>query len=82
MGTGLIDRVKEIFLMGFNRLYSSDQVLCDRILHSPLTFGNTLLDSEAFNLSLPPSNVEILFSLNSMKAFKAPGPDRLHVGFF
>ena len=66
-----IDRVKAIFLMGFKRLYSSDQVLCDRILHSPLPFGNTLSNSEALKLSLLPSDAKILFGLNSMKAFKS-----------
>ena len=66
-----INRVKAIFLMGFKRLYSSDQVLCDRILHSPLPFGNTLSNSEALKLSLLPSDAEILFALNSMKAFKS-----------
>lgn len=76
-----IDRVKEIFLMSFMKLYSSDQVLCERNLQAPLLFGNTLSDSKALNLSLPPSNAKILFALNSMKAFKASGLDRLHAGF-
>ena len=56
--------------------------MCDRVLNLPLSFGNTLSDSEALNLSLPPSDAEILFALNSMKAFKAPRPDRLHACFF
>ena len=77
-----IDRVKEIFLKGFKKLYSSEQVWCERTLQSPLPFGNSLSDSEALNLSLLPSDAEILFALNSMKAFKAPGPDGLHAGFF
>ena len=68
--------------MGFKRIYSFDQVLCDRILHSPLPLGNTLSDFEAFNLSLPPSDAEILFALNSTKAFKAPGLDGFYAGFF
>ena len=33
-------------------------------------------------MSLLPSDAEILFALNSMKDFKAPGPDGLHAGFF
>lgn len=77
-----IDRVKVIFLMGFKKLYSSEQILCERNFQNPLPFENSLLDSEALNLSLPPSDAEILFALNSMKAFKAPGPDGLHAGFF
>nr|POE78860.1 transposon tx1 uncharacterized 149 kda protein [Quercus suber] len=77
-----IDRVKEIFLMGFKKLYSSEQVFCERTFQNPFLFENSLSDSEAFNLTLPPSDAEILFALNSMKAFKAPGPDGLHAGFF
>ena len=77
-----IDRVKEIFLMGFKKLYSSEQVWCERTLLTPLPFENSLSNSEAFNLSLPPSDAEILFALNSMKDFKAPGPDGLHARFF
>ena len=38
--------------------------------------------SEALNLSNPPSDVEILFALNSMKVFKAPRLDGFHAGFF
>ena len=77
-----IDRVKEIFLMGFKKLYSSEQVWCERTLLTPLPFENSLSDSEALNLSLLPSDAEILFARNSMKAFKPPGPDDLHAGFF
>ena len=38
--------------------------------------------SEALNLSNPPSDVEILFALNSMKVFKALGLDGFHAEFF
>lgn len=33
-------------------------------------------------IASPPSDMEILKALNTMKPFKAPGVDRLHAGFF
>ena len=39
-------------------------------------------ESEAANLTLAPTDAEILFALNSIIAFKAPCPDGLHTGFF
>ena len=77
-----MDRVKEIFLEGFTKLYSSEQVSSPRTPSNIFVWGNKLSESEAANLTLAPTDVEILFALNSIKAFKAPGPDGLHVGFF
>ena len=77
-----MDRVKEIFLEGFTKLYSSEQVSSPRTPSNIFVWRNKLFESEAANLTLAPTDAEILFALNSIKAFKAPGPDGLHVGFF
>ena len=77
-----LERVKMIFVAGFKKLCSSEQIACDRIWDHSLPFDNSLSSSETLYLSNPPSNAEILFALNSMKAFKAPRPDGIHSGFF
>ena len=77
-----VDRVKEIFLEGFAKLYSSEQVFSPRIPINIFVQGNRLSKSEAVNLTLVPMDAKILFALNSMKAFKALGLDGLHAGFF
>ena len=71
-----------IFVVGFKKFYSSKQIACDRTWDHSLPFDNSLSSSEALNLSNPPSDAEILFALTSMKAFKAPGPDGIHVGWW
>ena len=77
-----IARVKDIFIDGFERLYKSDKKTCLRIPDHFPVWGHCLSESEACNLAISPSDAEILFALKSMKAFKAPGPNGLHAGFF
>ena len=77
-----MDKVKEIFLEGFAKLYSSEQVLSRKTPSNIFVWENRLSESKAANLTLAPTDAEILFALNSMKAFKALGPNGLHVGFF
>lgn len=77
-----MDRVKGIFLEGFAKLYSSEQVSSPRTPTNFFVWGNRLSESEAANLILVLTDVEIFFALNSMKAYKAPGPDGLYAGFF
>ena len=74
--------MKDIFINGFERLYRIDQEVCHKTLDRILVGGNYLSESEARNLAETPSDAEVLFALKSMKAFKAPGLDGLHVGFF
>ena len=74
-----LERVKMIFV---KKLCSSEQIAYDRIWDHSLPFDNSLSSSEALYLSNPPSNAEILFALNSIKAFKAPRPYGIHSGFF
>ena len=76
------DGVQRIFLNGFASLYNTEQVCCPLEPTTIPVWGNRLSDSEALHLAAPPSDAEIFFALNSMKPFKAPGPDGLHAGFF
>ena len=76
------DRVNDIFLEGFEKLYRIEHISSPRIPVNIFVWGNQLSESEAVNLTLAPTDAKILFALNSMKAFKAPGPDGLYVGFF
>ena len=79
-----LERVQRIFLNGFATLYNIEQVCCPLEPTTIAIWGNHLSELEALNLATRPSDVEILFALNSMKPFKvkASGPDGLHVGFF
>ncbi|KAK9997319.1 hypothetical protein SO802_022005 [Lithocarpus litseifolius] len=65
----------------FSKLFSTE------LLSSPLSppsvdITSPQLSFESHNISLPVSNVEIKNALWSLKAFKSPGPDGLHAGFF
>ena len=64
------ERVQKIFLNGFTTLYNIKQVCF------PLE-PTTIL-----NLATPPFDAKILFALNSMKPFKALGPNGLYARFF
>ncbi|XP_075665344.1 uncharacterized protein LOC142635008 [Castanea sativa] len=77
-----IERVKDIFTNVFDRLYRAEQGLCLKAPSQIPIWGNCLLESEAHNLATDPTDAEILFALKTMKAFKAPGLDGLHAGFF
>ena len=56
--------------------------MCHKTLDQIPVWGRCLFESEACNLAETPSNVEILFALKSMKAFKASRLDGLQAGFF
>ena len=77
-----VDRVKEIFQAGFSSLYYTEQSSSSRVPECIYVWGNCLFEFEAFNLTYVPTDAEILFALNCMKAFKATGPDELHAGLF
>ena len=74
--------VKEFILIGYKKLFLTE------LIYSPLSskvshFSSCFLTEEEKNkLSLQISKEEIRASLWAFKAFKAPGPDGLHVGFF
>ena len=77
-----IERVKDIFTNGFDKLYKTEQVMCHKGPSQIPIWGNCLSASEAQNLAADPTDAEILFALKSMKAFKALGIDGLHARFF
>ena len=70
------------FSWWFQEIILLEAVACDRTWDLSLPFDNTLSGLEVLNLSLPFSNAEILFALNSVKAFKAPRLDGIHARFF
>ena len=77
-----VERVKDVFTNGFEKLYRIDQIVCPNTPDQISIWGNCLSKSVAQNLVATPTDAEIFFALKSMKAFKAPGPDGLHAGFF
>ena len=77
-----IERVKDIFTNGFDRLYRTEKVMCHKAPSQIPIWGNCLSKSEAQNLATDPTDAKKNFALKTMKAFKAPGPDGLHAGFF
>ena len=76
------DKVKEHIQSEFSKPYTSE--LCSAYLHSPVTNFSCclLLDVEKCRMGREVSDEEIRAALWSRKAFKAPGPNGLHAGFF
>ena len=82
IGKKILTGWKKSFINGFERLYKIDLEACLKSPdHIPI-WGHCLSELEARNLFASPSDAEILFALKSIKAFKAPRPDGLHVIFF
>jgi hypothetical protein len=77
-----LEDIKAHFISGFHSLYQTDQISC-QLTPTPLPcWGAILSIEEANTIASPPSDSEILYALNSMKPFKAPGNDGLHASFF
>ena len=68
-----VERVKDVFTNGFDKLYRTDQIVCPNNPDQIPIWGNYLSESEAQNMAATPTDVEIFLALKSMKAFKAPG---------
>lgn len=64
-----IERVKDIFTNGFDRLYRTKQVMCQKAPNQIPIWGNCLSKSKAQNLAVDPTDAEILFALKTMRAF-------------
>ena len=77
-----VERVKDVFTNDFDKLYRIDQIVCPNTPDQIPIWGNCLSESKAQNLAATSTDAKIFFALKSMKAFKAPGSDGLHVGFF
>ena len=76
------DQVMDILLSGFKELYQTQHLTSISTTNFELNWVVALLDEDSCKLSSIPSNLEILRALSSLKPYKAPGIDGLHVGFF
>jgi hypothetical protein len=77
-----VEEVKVHFVEGFKNIYQTEQTQCDLKLEPLPSWGALLSQEDVISLAKPFSELEIFAALQSMKAFKAPGPDGLHAGFF
>ena len=67
---------------GFMKLYTTSQEAATWKIEHNLSWQAKLSNEEKVNLSHMVTDEEIKAALWSLKAFIAPGPDGLHVGFF
>ena len=74
--------IKEVVRNGFNAIYTTSFVTGSRYAPSLLQWQARLSDEEKESVGGMASEEEIKSALWSLKAFKAPGPDGLHAGFF
>lgn len=74
--------VMNFFRKGFEDLFSTTKSLSHNTVTPPSRWQVSLSDSDRECLTASVSEDEIRVALWSMKAFKAPGPDGLHAGFF
>ena len=77
-----VEEVKDIFTSSFIKLCQTEQVYCNITPQWNTKWGAKLSLEEARGLSFGPSDKEIRTALKSLKPYKAPGIDGLHVGFF
>ena len=74
--------IAEYIRNGFLELFSTNQCSAPLLDWYPPFWQVSLLADDAKRLASPITNSEIRFALWSLKPYKAPGPDGLHVGFF
>ncbi|KAL0006038.1 hypothetical protein SO802_013599 [Lithocarpus litseifolius] len=74
--------VMEHFRSGFISLYTTAQSKAVWCTNHTSTWQVQLSEEDNFKIAKGVSSAEIKEALWSMKAFKAPGPDGLHAGFF
>ena len=70
------------FREGFMKLYTTSQVMNNWNIVKWTSWQVRLTEEEKSSLDMPVSDDEITTALWSLKAYKAPGPDGLHAGFF
>ena len=70
------------FREGFIRLYTTSQVEAAWNHNLRQGWQSSLTEEEKNSLDQPVIDAEIVTALWSLKAFKSPGPDGLHAGFF
>ena len=74
--------VKEFIREGFRKIYTTSLSSTSQLAPSSLPWQAKLSDEERESISGEVTEEEIKAALWSLKAFKAPGPDGLHAGFF
>ena len=70
------------FREGFIKIYTTSQVVATRDFSYNVQWQPKLSCDEKISISHMVTEEEIRAALWSLKAFKAPGPDGLHAGFF
>ena len=76
------DAIKNVIWSDFNEVYSSSFSSASWSIPFTTIWQGKLADEERVSISWVASVEEIKNALWSLKAFKAPGPDGLHAGFF
>ena len=74
--------IADFIRMGYAELFMSSHSSSLLSLWDPSYWNSYLKEDEVAKLAVPISDEEISSALWSFKAFKAPGPDGLHPGFF
>ena len=74
--------VKEVIRDRFFELYTSSLSFSPLEINAVSAWQNRLSDEDRDSINKAVSDEEIKNGLWSLKAFKAPGPDGLHAGFF
>ena len=84
MGVWLTEEreVANHFREGFIKVYTTSQVVATRDFSYNVQWQPKLSCDEKTSISHMVTEEEIRAALWSLKAFKAPGPDGLHAGFF
>ena len=76
------NEVKEMIRNGFSKLYSTSLCSAPSHIQPDSTWHACITDKDRDSLDADVIDKEIRTSFWSLKAFKAPGPDGLHTGFF
>ena len=76
------NEIKEFIRAGFMDTFTSSFTSVPRLASVPSQWQAMLLDEEKISISGAVTEDEIKATLWSLKAFKAPGLDGLHAGFF
>ena len=74
--------MKEVIWNGFSDLYSTSHISALLYIPPTNTWQTRLTDEDRDNLEANVTDEEIKVGIWSLKAFKTPGPNSLHAGFF
>ena len=76
------EAIRNVIWSGFNEVYSSSLSSASWSIPFNTLWQGKLADEEKVSISGAASVEEVKNALWSLKAYKAPGPDGLHAGFF